>query len=163
MILIESIKTVTIERDDIHRVYEIAEMNECGMWDPSYEILPEEMHIKVDMVRGQRFRNCRGEEVVIGATKRVQDLIGMPLDYFNRMGGSDRYSLLKQYDEEKELHEKDNKDSKRKYVKLNNRLNKNLDDCIKRIHKLVFKNECFENMRFSYRLKFLFMGNKLFK
>lgn len=41
--------------------------------------------IHEEIVRGRRFRNAKGYDVVIGITKEVQDTIGLPFEAFDTM------------------------------------------------------------------------------
>ena len=49
---------------------------------------PEEVSdkmIEIEHIKGGRFVNSNGEEVVIGIDKKSQDLIGLPFDTFEHM------------------------------------------------------------------------------
>jgi len=159
MILIESIKIIKTERD-FHEVYQIANMNDMNYYDPEFEVVPEEMGITVEMVRGRRFVNCRREEVVIGMTKEVQDFIGLPMEAFENMGGCDLYQALEKYDKEKKEHMRDNKDNEKAFRQFSKDMNNNLDKVIDRCHNLIVERNRLHNMGFWYRLKFLFIGSK---
>ncbi len=117
---------------------EIIEVEENWMRAVFYEDVP---YVKIDhgnkaisvkaleeLITGKIFVNCRGEEVCIGMSKQVQDLIGLPFEVMDKLLVENAKLVNKEF----ELTDQRN--------------------------KLINKLDSIEKLSFWQRLKMLFIG-----
>lgn len=79
MILIRDVEIVNVSED----IFKIVHFPEYPTVPFSHEnAKAEDFSIEEEIVRGTRFVNNRGEEVVIGMSKKVQEAIGLPMSVF---------------------------------------------------------------------------------
>jgi len=82
MIIVRDIKIVeTHNRERFHKIYQSGPTPTIGVYDDGDEFC----EVTVEMVKGQRFRNSNGLDVVIGWDKQSQDLLGLPFKAFESM------------------------------------------------------------------------------
>lgn len=102
MKLIKSVEVIDIPEDCTKvRTVPYPHLTEFAL---KHKIATEEEVAKIhsETVRGQRFVNANGEEVIIGMSKDVQELIGLPFECFNMNAHNEIENLkkdLKQSDE----------------------------------------------------------------
>jgi hypothetical protein len=85
IILIKSVETVLVNS---HEVY-LPVLSDIPMRVYSDSLLTEtvskNLEISREVIRGRRFTNTKGEQVIIGMTKEVQDTIGLSFEAFENM------------------------------------------------------------------------------
>ena len=79
MIVIESIKTMEVDRDEWEIYHYGPTMNRVPCNSECMESVTSEM------IRGRTFVNAHGRRVCIGMSKQVQDAIGLPARAFENM------------------------------------------------------------------------------
>ena len=85
MLLIESVKTKEVVGDECQVVIGRPSISAYS----DYSNLPtEEKTIKTELVRGNRFYDIHGNEVCIGMTKEVQDVLKLPFDVYYNMSNA---------------------------------------------------------------------------
>ncbi len=50
-----------------------------------FQNFPLDLEIKKEICYGRRFTNQNGEEVLLGISKKAQDILGLPFEQFERM------------------------------------------------------------------------------
>ena len=82
MILVRDVKIVeTHNKSRFQKIYQYGPTPTIGVYDDGDEFC----EVTVEMVKGQRFRNSNGLDVVIGWDKQSQDLLGLPFKAFESM------------------------------------------------------------------------------
>jgi hypothetical protein len=83
MIVVTDVKIAKHAYDEI-QAYQYSPRNLVAeLWTGE---LPTMTQYDIETVKGQKFVNARGEAVVIGMSKAVQDAIGLPMEAFNKQG-----------------------------------------------------------------------------
>ena len=80
---------ICVTKIEVMNVSEVshAEFMRCKMEDPNYNLLPthdEFLEWESEVVLGAKFKNNRGEVVVIGACKEVEEALGLPFEVFTQ-------------------------------------------------------------------------------
>ncbi len=80
---------ICITKVEVMNVSEVshAEFLRCKMEDPNCQKRPtynEFVEWEREVVMGTKFKNGRGETVVLGARKDVEEILGLPFDVFAR-------------------------------------------------------------------------------
>lgn len=81
MIVIKDITCVEVYND----IYCQAYFNPSNLSGKNCLNENEDIKLGIENVLGRTYRNTNGEEVCVGLTKKVQDLLGLPFDEFDRM------------------------------------------------------------------------------
>jgi len=81
MLCIEDIKIVEIDRDEVIR-------NSCEL--PPMPIIQNDgsavqIETAKELIKGRKFYNSRGEEVCIGMSEKIQKVLGLPFNHFEKM------------------------------------------------------------------------------
>lgn len=80
MILVRDIETVETNRDWC----EIAHFDDIPL-NPYDESTPMNLELRKEFIRGREFVNSRGESIILGATGKVQEILGLPFQVFENM------------------------------------------------------------------------------
>ena len=54
-------------------------------YQDGFQNFPLEMKFKKEICYGRRFVNVKGEEVILGISKKAQDVLGLPFKHFESM------------------------------------------------------------------------------
>lgn len=82
MLLIESVKVREVPGDEV-RVY--TGRPDVGAYADYAQLSIEERARKTEFVQGRVFRTAEGKEFVIGMTREVSEVIGLPYDAYSNM------------------------------------------------------------------------------
>jgi hypothetical protein len=80
MLLVKNIE-VELVPEDIIQIIQRDERNKYL----DYKQIDEKVQTVVELIRGQRFVNERGEQVCIGMSEKVRTAIGLPFEVYNNL------------------------------------------------------------------------------
>jgi hypothetical protein len=124
MILIKDIEVMNVPNNYVYEMYEKIGNPHISYYEKDH--LEKEYKSTVELIKGERFINTRGETVCIGMTKKVQDTIGLSFQALNNL------------------------------TKFNRELQRDLNNTIADKKKLEEKVKKINNYGFLQRLKYLF-------
>jgi len=81
MILVYDIKIIDTIRDDIHFIHSYTP-SVLGIAIKDFDGESKNIEITREMVKGKRFTNVFGREIVLGWDKQTQEILGLPFKIF---------------------------------------------------------------------------------